>query len=100
MSEYIMVSTTERYRTVIENPNLQKVGEYEYYFFGKKRATFFICEVTSHEGARVVIQGVSEVFPDNSIPLKVFPKFDSQEDILKEIMELNVDEESKVVKVQ
>lgn len=99
MSQYIMVSTTDRYRTVVENPNLKKIGEYEYYFFGKWRTTFHICEVTSAEGARVTIQGVKEVFPDNSIPLKVFPKFDSTEQILKEIYELDVDKDSKIVHV-
>lgn len=99
MSEYILVSTTDRYRTVVENPNLKKIGSYEYHFFGKWRTTFHICEITSHESARVVIQGVKEVFPDNSIPLKVFPKFDSTEDIIKEIYELDVDQDSKIVKV-
>jgi hypothetical protein len=99
MSEYILVSTTDRYRTVVENPNLQKVGEYEYHFFGKKKTTFFICRINNHEGARVVIQGVSEVFPDNSIPLKVFPKFDTIEEMEKEIYELDMDKDSKVIRV-
>jgi hypothetical protein len=95
-----MVSSTDRYRTLVDNPNLKKIAEYEYYFFGKKRSTFCICEITNHEGARVVIQGVKEVFPDNSIPIKVFPKFSSPEEIEKEIYELDVDEDSKVLKIE
>ncbi|WP_248926937.1 hypothetical protein [Paenibacillus hamazuiensis] len=98
MSEYILVSTTERYRTVTDNPNLEKVADYEYYFFGKKKTTFSICRIKSPD-TRIVIQGVAEVFPDNSIPLKVFPKFDSTAEIEKEIFELDIDEESKIVKV-
>ncbi|GGF94702.1 hypothetical protein [Paenibacillus abyssi] len=99
MSEFVLMTTTERYRTVTENPNLEKVADYEYYFFGKKKTTFSICKIKSND-TRIVIQGVSEVFPDNSIPLKVFPKFDSIEDIEKEIYELDHDDESKIVKVQ
>jgi DNA/RNA endonuclease YhcR with UshA esterase domain len=99
MSEYVLLSSTERYRSVVDNPNLRKVAEYEYYFFGKKRTTFHICEITNHEGARITIQGVKEVFPDNSIPIKVFPKFSSPEEIEQEIYELDIDEDSKVVKV-
>lgn len=98
MSGYILVSTTERYRTVTENPNLEKVADYEYYFFGKKRTTFSICRIKSPD-TRVVIQGVSEVFPDNSIPIKVFPKFDSTAEIEKEIYELDIDADNKIVKV-
>lgn len=98
MSQYILVSTTERYRTVTDHPNLEKVAEYDYYFFGKKRTTFSICKIKDHD-TRIVIQGVAEVFPDNSIPLKVFPKFETTAEIEKEIYELDLDEESKVVKV-
>ncbi|WP_309120448.1 hypothetical protein [Paenibacillus sp.] len=98
MSEFILLSTTDRYRTVVDNPCLEKIADYEYYFFGKKKTTFTICKIKHPENARIVIQGVGEVFPDNSIPLKVFPKFDTPEEILKEILELDIDEESKVVK--
>jgi hypothetical protein len=98
MSEYIMLTTTDRYRTVTDNPHLDMVAEYEYYFFGKKRTTFFICEVKSKD-TRIVIQGVSEVFADNSIPIKVFPKFDSIKQIEKEIYELEEDKDSNIVKV-
>ncbi|MGF9715158.1 hypothetical protein [Paenibacillus naphthalenovorans] len=99
MSEFVLMTTTERYRTVTDNPNLDKVADYEYYFFGKKKATFSICKIKS-PNARILIQGVSEVFPDNNIPLKVFPKFDSVEVIEKEIYELDIDEENKIVRVQ
>jgi hypothetical protein len=98
MSEYIMLTTTERYRTVTENPNLEIAGEYQYHFFGKKKAWFTICRIRNEE-TRILIQGVSEVFPDNSIPLKVFPKFNSIKEIEKEIYELDINEESKIVKV-
>ena len=98
MSEYIMLSTTMRYRSITNNPGLEKVADYEYYFFGKKRTTFTICRIKDQD-ARIIIQGVSEVFPDNSIPLKVFPKFETTEEIEKEIYELDMDEESKIVKV-
>ncbi|MEK3911055.1 hypothetical protein [Paenibacillus sp. FSL H7-0331] len=98
MSEFILVSTTERYRTVTDNPNLEKVADYEYYFFGKKKTTFSICRIKSQD-ARIVIQGVSEIFADNSIPLKVFPKFETTAEIEKEIYELDQDEESKILKV-
>ncbi|PZE19855.1 hypothetical protein [Paenibacillus xerothermodurans] len=98
MTEYILVSSTERYKTVTDNPDLETVAEYEYLFFGKKKTTFSICKI-KNPGTRIVIQGVAEVFPDNSIPLKVFPKFDSTEAIEKEIYELDMDEESKIVKV-
>jgi hypothetical protein len=97
MSEYVLLTTTERYKTVVENPNLEKVSEYEYYFFGKKKATFTICKIHSLD-TRVLIQGVSEVFPDNSIPLRVFPKSDDIKDIEKEIYELDINEESKIKK--
>lgn len=93
-----MLSTTERYRTVTENPCLEKVADYEYYFFGKKKTTFSVCKIKNPD-ARIVIQGVAEVFPDNSIPLKVFPKFETTAEIEKEIYELDIDEESKIVKV-
>lgn len=99
MSEYILLATTDRYRTVIDNPNLDMVAAYDYYFFGKKKTTFTICKITNQE-TRIVIQGVSEVFKDNSIPLKVFPKFDTTKEIEKEIYELDQNEESKIVKVQ
>ncbi|MDF2650125.1 MAG: hypothetical protein K0Q73_5930 [Paenibacillus sp.] len=99
MSNFILVSTTERYKTVTDNPNLEKVADYEYYFFGKKRTTFSICRINNPD-TRIVIQGVSEVFADNSIPLKVFPKFETTAEIEKEIYELNVDKESKIVKVE
>ncbi|NHN29502.1 hypothetical protein [Paenibacillus agricola] len=99
MSEYILVSTTERYRTVTDNPDLEKIADYEYYFFGKKKTTFSICRIKSLE-TRILIQGVSEVFTDNSIPIKVFPKFETTAEIEKEIYELDLDEESKIVKVQ
>ncbi|MCY9697142.1 hypothetical protein [Paenibacillus alginolyticus] len=98
MSEYILVSTTERYRTVTNNPNLELVAAYEYYFFGKKKTLFEVCKIVNDD-TRITIQGVSEVFPDNSIPLKVFPKFDSTAQIEKEIYELDVDKDSKIVKV-
>lgn len=98
MSEYVLLSTTGRYRTVIDNPNLEKVADYEYYFFGKKQTTFTICKIKSHD-TRIVIQGVSEQFADNSIPIKVFPKFESTEAIEKEIYELNVDEDNKIIRV-
>jgi len=99
MSEFVLLSTTERYRTVTDNPCLEKVADYEYYFFGKKKTTFTICKIKDAAEARIVIQGVAEVFPDNSIPLKVFPKFETTAEIEKEIYELDIDEESKVVKV-
>ena len=99
MSEYILVSTTDRYRTVTDNPNLEEVASYDYYFFGKKRSTFSICRITNMENTRIVIQGVSEVFKDNSIPIKVFPKFDTTEEIVKEIYELDIDADSKIIKV-
>jgi len=99
MSEYILVSTTERYRTVTDNPDLDTVAEYEYHFFGKKKTTFSICKI-KNPGTRIVIQGVSEVFPDNSIPLKVFPKFETTAEIEKEIYELDQDKDSKIVKIQ
>ncbi|SDJ77846.1 hypothetical protein [Paenibacillus naphthalenovorans] len=99
MSEYILVSTTERYRTVTDNPDLDTVAEYDYYFFGKKKTTFSICKI-KNPATRIVIQGVSEVFPDNSIPLKVFPKFDTTAEIEKEIYELDQDKDSKIVRVQ
>lgn len=99
MSEYVLMTTTERYRTVTENPNLEKVAEYEYLFFGRKMSTFTICRIKDHD-TRITIQGVKEVFPDNSIPLKVFPKSDSVEHIVKEIYELDMDEDNKIVKVQ
>lgn len=98
MSEYVLLSTTDRYRTVTDNPNLEKVADYEYYFFGKKKTMFSICKIKSQD-ARILIQGVAEVFPDNSIPLKVFPKFGSTSEIEKEIYELDIDEENKIVKV-
>jgi hypothetical protein len=98
MSEYILVSTTERYKTVTDNPDLDTVAEYEYYFFGKKKTTFSICKI-KNPVTRIVIQGVSEVFPDNSIPLKVFPKFETTKEIEKEIYELDHDKDSKIVKV-
>ncbi|TDF93233.1 hypothetical protein [Paenibacillus piri] len=98
MSEYILVSTTERYKTVTDNPDLDTVAEYEYYFFGKKKTTFSICKI-KNPVTRIVIQGVSEVFPDNSIPLKVFPKFETTAEIEKEIYELDQDKDSKIVKV-
>lgn len=98
MSEYILVSTTNRYMTETDNPNLEKIAEYEYYFFGKKRTTFYICRIKSPE-TRVVIKPVEEVFADNSIPIKVFPKFDTTEEIEKEIYELDIDADSKIVKV-
>jgi hypothetical protein len=98
MSDYVLLTTTERYRTVTENPNLEKVSDYEYYFFGKKKATFSICKINNPD-TRILIQGVSEVFPDNSIPLKVFPKFDNTNDIEKEIYELDMDDDSKIKRV-
>lgn len=98
MSEYILVSTTERYKTVTNNPNLEKVAEYNYYFFGKKKTTFEICKILNPD-TRILIQYVSEVFPDNSIPLKVFPKFETTAEIEKEINELDIDQDSKIVKV-
>lgn len=99
MSEYILVSTTDRYRTVTDtNPNLEKVADYEYYFFGKKRTTFTICRIKTPQ-TRILIQGVNEVFPDNSIPLKVFPKFETVKEIEKEIYELDVDADNRIVKV-
>jgi hypothetical protein len=99
MSEYVLLSTTERYRTVTDNPNLEKVADYEYYFYGKKKTTFSICKIKS-PSARILIQGVAEVFPDNSIPLKVFPKFESMAEIEKEIYELDINEDSKIVKIR
>lgn len=99
MSEFVMMTTTERYRTVTDNPNLAKVADYEYYFFGKKKTTFSICRIMNTD-TRIVIQGVSEVFPDNSIPIKVFPKFETIEDVEKEIYELDLDEDNKIIKVQ
>ncbi|MFD0677319.1 MULTISPECIES: hypothetical protein [unclassified Paenibacillus] len=98
MSEFIMVSTTERYKTVTDNPDLETIAEYEYHFFGKKKTTFSICKI-KNPVTRIVIQGVSEVFPDNSIPIKVFPKFETTEQIEKEIYELDMDKDSKIVKV-
>ncbi|MBP1965912.1 hypothetical protein [Paenibacillus aceris] len=98
MSEYILVSTTDRYRTVTNNPNLELVAAYEYYFFGKKKTLFEVCKIVG-EDTRIIIQGVSEKFADNSIPLKVFPKFDSTAQIEKEIYELDVDKDSKIVKI-
>ncbi|MBA2940181.1 hypothetical protein HZF08_17845 [Paenibacillus sp. CGMCC 1.16610] len=97
MSEYILVSTTDRYRTVTNNPNLELVAAYEYYFFGKKKTLFEVCKIVGDD-ARIIIQGVSEKFADNSIPLKVFPKFDSTAQIEKEIYELDIDKDSKIVK--
>lgn len=98
MSDFVMVTTTERYRTVTDNPNLELVADYAYYFFGKKKSTFSICKILNQD-SRVVIQGVAEVFPDNSIPLKVFPKFGTIEEIEKEIYELDRDEENKIVRL-
>lgn len=98
MSEYVLLTTTERYRTVIDNPNLEKVSDFEYYFFGKKKATFTICKINNPD-TRILIQGVSEVFPENSIPLRVFPKFDNTREIEKEIFELDIDDDSKIKKV-
>jgi hypothetical protein len=98
MSEYILVSTTSRYLTVTDNPDLEIVAEYEYRFFGKKKTEFTICRI-KNPITRIVIKGVSEVFPDNSIPIKVFPKFDAIKDIEKEIYELDIDGDNKVVKV-
>ncbi|WP_019122318.1 hypothetical protein [Brevibacillus massiliensis] len=99
MSVYVLMTTTERYRTVTDNPDLEKIVDYEYHFFGKKKTTFSVCKIKNPD-TRITIQGVAEVFPDNSIPLKVFPKFDSIEDIEKEIYELDNDEENKIIKVQ
>ncbi|NJJ39634.1 hypothetical protein [Paenibacillus apii] len=99
MSQYVMLSTTERYRTVTDNPNLEMVANYDYYFFGKKKTTFSICKIKS-QNTRILIQGVGEVFPDNSIPLKVFPKFETTEEIEKEIYELDIDKDSRVVKTE
>jgi hypothetical protein len=99
MSDYVLLTSTERYRTVIENPGLERIAEYEYYFFGKKKATFSICKIVNPK-TRIIIQGVSEIFPDNSIPLRVFPKFDSIRAIEKEIYELDVMDESQIKKVQ
>jgi len=87
-----------RYRSITDNPDLEKVADYEYYFFGKKRSTFTICRIKNQD-TRIIIQGVSEVFKDNSIPLRIFPRFSTKEEIEKEIYELDVDEESKVVKI-
>lgn len=98
MSEYVLLTTTERYRTVVDNPDLENLSNYEYYFFGKKMMTFSVCKIKSGS-ARIVIQGVKEAFPDNSIPIKVFPKYESLSQIEKEIYELDLDEENKVVKV-
>jgi hypothetical protein len=98
MSEYILVSTTDRYRTVTSNPDLEKVADYEYYFFGKKQITFSVCRIINPI-TRIVIQAVSDVFPDNSIPIKVFPKFEDLSHIEKEIYELDRDAENKIVKV-
>jgi hypothetical protein len=98
MSEYVLLTTTDRYKTIVDNPELEKVSVYEYYFFGKKKATFTICKINNMD-TRILIQGVSEVFPDNSIPLKVFPRTDDIKDFEKEIFELDINEESKVKKV-
>lgn len=98
MSQYVLLSTTERYRTVTDNPSLKKVADYEYYFCGRKMTTFSVCRINSPD-ARILIQGVKEAFPDNSIPLKVFPKFESTAEIEKEIYQLDIDEESKIVKI-
>ncbi|RUS45222.1 hypothetical protein [Cohnella sp. AR92] len=99
MSEYVLLSTTDRYRTVTDNPHLERIADYEYYFYGKKRTTFTICRITSSD-TRIVIQGLAEVFPDNSIPIKVFPKFEWAEEIEKEIYELDAGEDSRIVKVE
>ncbi len=98
MGDYILLSSNSRFHTASENPDLEKVADYEYYFFGKKRTTFTICKIKSQD-TRILIQGVSEVFPDNSIPIKVFPKFATTEEIEKEIYELNTDEDNKIVKL-
>ena len=98
MSEYVLMTTTERYRTLTDHPDLEKVGEYEYHFFGKKMSTFTVCRIANPD-IRITIQGVKEVFPDNVIPLKVFPKSDSVEDIVKEIYELDLDEENRIIQV-
>ncbi|AJY76480.1 hypothetical protein [Paenibacillus beijingensis] len=97
MSQYILLSTTERYRSVTDSPHLETIEEYEYYFFGKRKTVFTICKIKTTD-ARIVITAGSEVFPDNSIPIKVFPKFETTEEIVKEIYELNIDEDSKVVR--
>jgi hypothetical protein len=97
MTEYILLSTTERYLTVTDNPDLEKIAEYQYFFFGKRKTTFAICKVTNPD-TRISIEGVSEVFPVNSIPVRIFPKFSSIEEVEKEIYELDINEESKVVK--
>lgn len=97
MSEYVLLTSTDRYRTVEENPALEKVAEYQYYFFGKLKSTFTLCKM-NHSEVKIRIQGVSETFPDNLIPLRVFPKFNSLEEAEKEIYELDKNEESKIVK--
>lgn len=97
MSQYVLLTTTDRYRTETDNPNLEVVAEYDYYFFNKKKSTFTICKVLNPD-TRILIQGVSEVFPDNSIPLRVFPKTDEIGEFEKEIYELDLDEENKIVK--
>lgn len=97
MSQYILFTTTDRYTTVVDNPQLEKVAEYEYYFFGKKRSTFTVCKMKS-ENTKICIQAGTEQFPDNLIPLNVFPKFNSLEDIEKDIYELDHDKDGKVVK--
>lgn len=97
MSQYILFTTTDRYKTVVDNPQLEKVAEYQYYFFGKLRSTFTVCTKKSTD-TKICIQAGTEKFPDNHIPLNVFPKFDSIEDIEKDIYELEIDKDAKVVK--
>lgn len=97
MSEYVLLTSTDRYRTLEENPALEKVAEYQYHFFGKVKSTFTLCKM-KETNTKLVIQGVSETFPDNHIPLRVFPKFNSIEEAEKEIYDLDINEESKIVK--
>lgn len=84
---YIITTSKVGEYTTEVGDGLTLVKQYDYFFYGKKRAEFHIVKVES-QTARVDITETGENAVKNTIPIKFFESFDNVLDATRELQHL------------
>lgn len=83
---YVVLTTRPgEFRTEITD-GLQAVESYDYIFYGRKRASFTIAELTDEVRVKIVEDEPPQIV--NRVPVKLFEKFDSLDDARAELKTL------------
>lgn len=84
---YIILTNKDTYQTDLNSPGIETVETYDYYFFGKLKASYSIAKVVDQNG-KIKITENSDRSYVNHIRIKFFEAFDEIEEAREELSKM------------